>query len=146
MSNSTFSGPIKAGTVKENAGANLGFAVLAQSAPFVQSTTAAATTIIIPAYSQILDIAVYITTACDGASQNMSVGTSVTSTELFTLLALGTGANTIFFGNDGTPGDVDIWENVGTSDITIWQDMSAGSAGRGTITVTYVQNDTASAL
>jgi hypothetical protein len=140
MASTTFSGPVKAGDVREGSGTNVGFAVMAQSAPFIQSTTAAATAIIIPAGSQILDIQITITTACDGASQNLSVGTSATSTELFTALALGTAADTIFFGSAGTITDGDTWENVGTADITIWVDMSAGSAGRGTITVTYVQN------
>jgi hypothetical protein len=140
MAKSTFSGPIKAGTVREGSGVNVGSVVLAQSATWAQSTTAADTGITIPANSQIIDIAVYVTTACDGASQNLSVGTSATSTELFTALALGTSADTIFFGSAGTITDADTWETIGTSDLPIYVDFSAGSAGRGTITVQYVQN------
>lgn len=140
MTGTTFSGPIKSGTVRENSGKNTGFATLVQSVPYIQTAaTAASTAIIIPAGSQILDIQLTITTACDGASQNLSVGTSATSTELFTALALGTAANTIFFGSAGTITDADVWENVGTSDVTIYVLTSAGTAGRGTITVHYAQ-------
>ena len=140
MGASTFSGPIKAGTVREGSGQNTGSPILVQTATWEQSTTAASTGIIIPANSQIIDIAVYVTTACDGGSQNLSVGTSATSTELFTALALGTSANTIFFGSAGTITDADTWESVGSSDVTIYMDFSAGSAGRGSISVQYVQN------
>lgn len=140
MGTSTWSGPIRSGTVREGPSANVGNVILAQSATWEQSTTAADTGIIIPANSQIIDIAVYITTGCDGASQNLSVGTTSAATEIFTALALGTSADTIFFGSAGTITDADVWETVGTSDVSIWVDFSAGTAGRGTITVQYVQN------
>jgi hypothetical protein len=140
MGSSTFSGPIKSGTVREGSGQNTGSPVLAQSATWVQSTTAADTGITIPANSQIIDVAVYVTTACDGASQNLSVGTTATSTELFSALALGVSADTIFFGSAGTVTDADTWESIGSSDLPIYVIFSAGSAGAGTITVQYVQN------
>jgi len=141
MATTTFSGPIKAGSVREGASANLGFVKMSQSAAYTQSTTAASTGIIIPANSQITEITVYITTACDGGSQNLSVGTSSTSTELFSALALGTSANVIKFGSAGTITDADTWADVGSSDVTIYVDTSAGSAGRGFITVDYIQNN-----
>jgi hypothetical protein len=142
MGASTWSGPIKAGTVREGASPNVGTVALVQSAPYIQTAaSAAATSIILPAGAHILDIQVTITTACDGASQNLSVGTSVTSTELFSALGLGTSADTIFFGSAGTVTDADVWENVGTSDVTIWVLTSAGTAGRGTISVTYTQGE-----
>ena len=141
MATTTFSGPIKAGSVREGASANLGFVKMSQSAAYTQSTTAASTGIIIPANSQITEITVYITTACDGGSQNLSVGTSSASTELFSALALETSANVIKFGSAGTITDADAWADVGTSDVTIYVDTSAGSAGRGFITVDYIQNN-----
>ena len=67
MATTTFSGPIKAGTIKNTTGTtlgsdvkNVGFTVMAQSAAITQSTTAAATGIVIPANSQILEA-----TVCD---------------------------------------------------------------------------------
>ena len=83
MGTTTFSGPVKAGSVRDGASANVGFVVMAQTAAWTQSTTAADTGIVIPAGSQVLDFEVQIATACDGASQNLSVGTSATSNEFF---------------------------------------------------------------
>ena len=141
MATTTFSGPIKAGSIRQGASANLGFVKMSQSAAFIQSTTAASTGIIIPANSQITEVTIYITTACDGASQNLSVGTTSGSNELFSALALGTAANVIKFGSAGTITDADTWADIGTSDVSIFVDMSAGSAGRGFITVDYIQNN-----
>ena len=139
MGTTTFSGPVKAGSVRDGASANVGFVVMAQTAAWTQSTTAADTGIVIPAGSQVLDFEVQIATACDGASQNLSVGTSATSNEFFSALALGTAADTVFFGSAGTITDMDTWADVGATDVSVYVDFSAGSAGAGWITVSYVQ-------
>lgn len=145
MATTTFSGPIKAGTIKDTTGttvgtdkANVGFVKMAQTASWTQSTTAADTGIVVPANSQITEIIVYITTACDAA--NISMGTSSTSTELFTALAAGTAANVIHHGADGTITDADTWVDIGTSDVAIFIDFSAGNSGAGYVTVEYIQN------
>ena len=89
MGTTTFSGPVKAGTIREGSSANVGFVKMAQSADWTQTAAAAASTgMIIPANSQITAITLYITTAPGAA--NMSMGTSSSSTELFTALAVGT--------------------------------------------------------
>ena len=144
MGTTTFSGPIKAGTIKDTTGttvgtnkANVGFVKMAQTASWEQSTTAADTGIVIPANSQIVEIRVYITTACDAA--NISMGTTSTSTELFTALAAGTAADVIKLGSAGTITDADAWVDIGTDDLPIFIDFSAGSAGRGNVTVEYIQ-------
>lgn len=145
MANTTFSGPIKAGTIKDTTGStvgtdvkNVGFVKMAQTASWSQSTDAADTGIVVPANSQVVDVQVYITTACDAA--NISVGTSATSTELFTALAAGTAANVILHGSDGTITDADTWVDIGSSDLPIYIDFSAGTSGVGYITVEYIQN------
>ena len=144
MGTTTFSGPIKSGTIKNTTGttvgddvANVGFVKNAQTASWSQSTTAADTGIVIPANSQITEIIVYITTACDAA--NISMGTSSTSTELFTALAAGTSANVIHHGTDGTITDADTWVDIGSADLAIYIDFSAGSSGAGYVTVEYIQ-------
>ena len=139
MATTTFSGPIKAGTIREGASANVGFVEMAQTAAWSQSTTAASTDIIVPANSQITEITLYINTA--PATANLSVGTSATSTELFTALALGTAADVVKQGSTGTITDMDAWLDVGTSDVTIFTKSSAGSSGAGYITVKYIQNN-----
>lgn len=138
MANTTFSGPIKAGSVREGSSANVGFVKMAQTGTWTQSTTAATTGIRLPANSQILEITINITTACTAA--NISMGTNSTSTNLFTALAAGTAANVFKLGSAGTKADTDTWANIGSSDVDIYIDFSAGTAGEGYVTVEYIQN------
>ena len=144
MGTTTFSGPIKSGTIKDTTGStvgtnvkNVGFVKCAQTASWTQSTTAADTGIVIPANSQITEITIYITTATTAA--NISMGTSSDSDELFTALAAGTAANVIIHGSDGTITDADTWVDIGSSDLPIFIDFSAGTAGAGYVTVEYIQ-------
>lgn len=148
MGTTTFSGPIKAGTIQSTTGttvgsdmANVGSVVMAQSAAITQSTTAAGSGIVIPANSQIVEIYVYVTTAWDNSS-TLSIGTSSTSTELCTAVAVTT-INTIKLGSQATITDADTWEDIGSSDVEIFVDSSAttADAGVGTLTVTYIQNN-----
>ena len=146
MATTTFSGPIKAGTIANTTGttvgtdmANVGFVVMSQSAAITQSTTAAASGIIIPAHSQILECTVFVTTAYDN-SATLSIGTSSTSTELATAVAVST-INTIKLATQATITDADNWLDVGATDVKIFTASSAttSDAGRATLTVTYVQ-------
>jgi hypothetical protein len=148
MATTTFSGPIKAGTIANTTGTTLGSnikntgqVVMSQSAAITQSTTAAASGIVIPANSQILEIYVYVTTAWDNSS-TLSIGTSSTSTELATAVAVTT-INTIKLASQATITDADTWEDIGSTDVKIFTDSSATTSdtGVGTLTVTYVQNN-----
>ncbi len=148
MANTTFSGPIKAGTIANTTGTTLGSnikntgqVVMSQSAAITQSTTAAASGIVIPANSQILEIYVYVTTAWDNSS-TLSIGTSSTSSELATAVAVTT-INTIKLASQATITDADTWEDIGSTDVKIFTDSSATTSdtGVGTLTVTYVQNN-----
>ena len=141
MGTTTFSGPIKAGSIREGASANAGFVKMAQSAAWTQTAASAASTgIIIPANSEITAITLYITTAPGAA--NMSMGTSSTSTELFTALAVGTAADVSKVAlTSGTITAMDAWTDVGTSDVTLYVLTNANTTGRGIITVEYIQNN-----
>ena len=141
MGTTTFSGPIKAGTVREGASANAGFVKMAQSAAWTQTAASAATTgMIIPANSQITAITLYITTAPGAA--DLSMGTSIAATELFTALAVGTAADVSKVAlTSATVPDMDAWTDVGTSDVTLYVLSSAATTGRGFITVEYIQNN-----
>ncbi len=148
MATTTFSGPIKAGTIRNTTGTTLGSnikntgqVVMSQSAAITQSTTAAASGIVIPANSQIVEIYVYVTTAWDNSS-TLSIGTSSTSTELATAVAVTT-INTIKLASQATITDADTWEDIGSTDVKIFTDSSATTSdtGVGTLTVTYVQNN-----
>ncbi len=117
MGQTTFSGPIKAGTIREGSSANVGFVEMAQTAAWTQSASGDSTGIIIPAGSQITEITLYITVAATAV--NLSGGTSATATELFTALAQGSAANVIKQASAATITDADAWVDVGTSDVTI---------------------------
>ena len=148
MAQTTFSGPIKAGTISNTTGttlgsniANVGQVVMSQSAAITQSTTAAESGIVIPANSQVLEATVFVTTAYDN-SATLSIGTSATSTELATAVAVST-VNTIKLASQATITDADNWKDIGTSDVKIYTKSSAttADAGVGILTVTYVQNN-----
>jgi len=85
MGTTTFSGPVRSGTLKtgETNGPNLGYAVLEQQANLTQnSTTAVSETLYIPAGSKIIDIIVDVLTAFDsGTSATLSVGITAGGTE-----------------------------------------------------------------
>ena len=138
MGTTTFSGPVKAGSIREGSSANVGFVKMAQTGTWSQSTTAATTGIRVPANSQITEVIINITTACTAA--NISMGYSSSTTELFTGLAAGTAANVMKYGSTGTIADSDQWANVGSDDVEIFIDFSAGTAGEGYVTVEYIQN------
>jgi len=148
MAQTTFSGPIKAGTISNTTGttlgsniANVGQVVMSQSASITQSTTAAESGIVIPANSQVLEATVFVTTAYDN-SATLSIGTSATSTELATAVAVST-VNTIKLASQATITDADNWKDIGTTDVKIYTKSSAttADAGVGILTVTYVQNN-----
>ena len=85
MGTTTFSGPVRSGTLKtgETNGPNLGYAVLEQETSITQnSTTAVSSTLYIPVGSKIIDIIVDVLTAFDSASTAvLSVGTAAAGTE-----------------------------------------------------------------
>ena len=148
MAQTTFSGPIKAGTISNTTGttlgsniANVGQVVMSQSASITQSTTDAESGIVIPANSQILEATVFVTTAYDNTA-TLSIGTTSTSTELATAVAVST-VNTIKLASQATITDADNWKDIGTTDVKIYTKSSATTADVGVaiLTVTYVQNN-----
>ena len=146
MGKTHFSGPIKAGPIQYTTGttlgtnvADVGFVVMAQSVAFTQSATAAVTTLVLPAGSQILTVTALKTTALDGVAQTVSLGTSATATEIAALTSLGTTLGQTSF----VPGDdasrVGVWKDVGTTDVAVWTKSANDGAGVGILTVTYLQ-------
>lgn len=150
MANSTFSGPIRAGTIRDTTGttlgtnvANVGQVVMGQSYRFTQAGlfTSANTPIVIPANSQIVEITLYIDAAMTGATTTLTVGTSALATA-FTASGAVTG-NAIGIvsvtpGTDGTRTDAFI--DVGTTDVRIALTTANTGTGSGVITVRYLQN------
>ena len=138
MGTTTFSGPVKAGTIREGASANVGTLVCAQSAAILEISTEADTGIIIPANSQIINMYVLVQTAWDGGTNTLDVGISG-DTNLFVdglpVTVLGNHRATAAY--SGTEAN---WRDVGTSDITLYIKSVATGNGAGVLTVQYLQN------
>ena len=153
MGRTTFSGPIKSGPISNTTGTNVqtnmkdvGFSVTSQSAAVTQTATAPATTIIIPAYSRILSIKLFITTAWNGAASTAGVGfddgTIVSPVALTTATSVAGG--TIGLNTDNIEPGADAtrtnnWLNTGTNKKRIRILSANTGAGVGTLVVQYVQ-------
>lgn len=148
MGTTTFTGPVKAGDVLNTTGTtvgtlkNVGTLVAAQSAAITQSTTAAASGIVIPANSTIVSITLFVTAAWSSATTTytISVGTSATATEF--VAATNANAVGILSLNPGTDATrTALWVDVGTDDVQIWVDSGLPDTvpGAGTLVVTYIQ-------
>ncbi len=149
MSSTTFSGPIKAGTIKETTGTtvgtdmkNVGQVVMAQSHAIDLSSgaiAAEATNVIIPANSQIIDIVFDIITAASG-STNISVGkVGGSATAFVNAYTIGTTAGRQY--PTTKAGGALAWEDVGTSDVRMNVTNSAAtSSGEVRLTFLYQQN------
>lgn len=148
MGTSTWTGPIKAGSILNTSGStlgkdvkNVGFVLMTQVADITQAglATAAKTGIVIPANSEIVDMKLFSTTAFDGVATTISFGTTSTATELVsagvTSGAIGVASMTP--GTDATR--TGKWNNVGTTDIAIWGLAANTGAGVARLVVTYIQ-------
>ena len=149
MATTTFSGPIKAGTISNTTGTtvgtnmkNTGQVVMAQS--FAASLAggalaATATSVIIPANSQIVDCVFDVITASSDAT-NISVGfVGGLATALVNTFAIGTTAGRKYPTTQA--GGALAWEDIGASDQRLNVTNSAAtSAGDVRITILYQQN------
>ena len=151
MANTTFSGPILAGTIKNTTGTtvgtdvkNTGQVLMSQSFSFdyTVAATATATSVVIPANSQIVRIDVNVETAFnDSGTDILEVGSSA-DTDLYvndvSIAAVGKIAL-------GTAALCANWKDIGTSDIRIGYIYNGAnndaSAGAATVTISYLQNN-----
>ena len=151
MASTTFSGPIKAGTIANTTGTtvgtnvkNTGQVLMSQSFSFAYTTegTATDTNVVIPANSQIVSIDVNVETAFnDSGADILEVGSSA-DTDLYvndvSIAAVGPAAL-------GTAGLCANWKDIGTSDIRIAYIYNGAnddaSAGAATVTINYLQNN-----
>ena len=150
MGTTTFSGPIKAGTIPVTTGTtvgsdmkNVGQVVMGQSASFdFEDTSATSTDIIIPANSQIVDIDVNVQVAFNGSGTDLIdigiVGNPDLYVDGLSIAAIGKIAL-------GTTALCANWKDIGTSDVRIQIQTTDGggdaSAGTATFTVSYLQNN-----
>ena len=148
MGTTTFSGPVKAGTIKDTTGItigtdvkNTGFVVMAQSAivDIIGASHLNQVIATIPANSQITDVILNVTTVNnDGGAATISVGTVADGNAFID------GANVKALGT--TYGTLDTEAtNIGTTDIQILADFTGANGdsttGAATVTVKYLQNN-----
>ena len=150
MATTTFSGPIKAGTISNTTGTtvgtnmkNTGQVVMAQTHAIDLSggaLAAVATNVIIPANSQLIDIVFDSITAASGAT-NISIGkVGGLATAYVNVYAIGTGVGRKYPTTEA--GGALAWSDVGTTDIRITVTASAATnAGSTRITFLYSQNN-----
>jgi len=134
MSFSTFSGPIRSGTVRYGSGENCGVAVLVQTKA-LPAAAGATTVAVLPAGSQILDIIVDTTTVFNAAT-TLKIGTSSNDDEFVTSTTITTAGR-----NDLSSTYQPLtFINIGTSDVAVIA-TTAGTAATGAarVTIMYAQ-------
>ena len=155
MATTTFSGPIKAGTISNTTGTTLGSdvkntgqVVMAQT--FSTGTTLASgasaansTNVIIPANSQIIDIVLDKPTVMAGATCVFSIGDTVGGNATFLnsySVTIASGAGRAYPTEEA--GGTLAWADIGTSDLRLtWTTTGATTAGEIRVTVLYQQNN-----
>lgn len=145
MAFTSFSGPIRSGTVREGAGRNTGLVVLAQSynsgdltGAVVGNTDTAA--FIIPAGSQIVDIVVDQTVAATAGTTTVSVGNATGGAQLMAAVATTAGGR---FRGTATAATQAAWQTSTSADTVVYVRVAVGTAtltaGQFYVTVQYVQ-------
>jgi len=147
MANTTFSGPILAGGIKNTTGTtvgsdmkNTGYVLMAQTVAVDQTATGTSTDIIIPAKSQLVAADLYVSVIWSGGASTAGLGyvgdaTAFTST---TGVAGGT-LGIIKITAGANKARVDAWADVGDTDRRLLLTHGNTGAGEGWLTVTYIQ-------
>ena len=150
MATTTFSGPIKAGTISNTTGTtvgtdikNTGQVVMAQTSLIDLSggaLAAEATTVVIPANSQIIDIVLDAVTASSDAT-NISIGDSAGgAATLLNTFGITTAVGRYYPATEA--GGTLAWSDTGSTDIKLTVTNSAStSAGSLRFTILYQQNN-----
>ena len=148
MGTTTFSGPIKAGTISQTTGTalgdsikNTGQVIMAQSVivDIIGASHLNQVCAVVPANSQIVDVIVNVTTVNnDTGAATVSVGTVADANAFLD------GVNAKALAT--THGTLDTEAtNVGTTDIQVLADFTGangdGTTGAATVTVMYLQNN-----
>ena len=151
MATTTFSGPIKAGTIPNTTGTtagtdikNTGQVLMSQTFSFDYTVegTATDTAVVIPANSQIVSVDVNVETAFnDSGSDLLEVGSSA-DTDLYVNDTVISAIGSIAMGTAALCAN---WKDIGTTDIVVGYIYNGAnndaSAGAATVTISYLQNN-----
>ena len=145
MAFTTFSGPVRSGTVREGAGLNTGLVVLAQSYNSGDLTgdvvgNVDAVAFKIPQGSQIVDITVDQIVAATAGTTTVSVGNASGGAQLMAAVVTTAGGR---FRGTATATTQAAWQTSTTADTTVYVRVAVGTAtltaGQFILTVSYVQ-------
>ncbi len=147
MGTTTFSGPIKAGTIKDTTGTTLGSdvkntgqTVMSQSQAVTQAD--GTTNIVIPANSQIVAIELSVDVIWTGVATTAGLGWTGDATAITAAAAVEGGTLGIISATAGADATrVNNWADVGTTDRRILLTNTNTGDGEGFLTVRYVQNN-----
>ena len=145
MAFTSFSGPIRSGTVRDGASRNTGLVILAQSynsgdltGDVVGNTDTAVFKI--PQGSQIVDITVDQIVAATAGTTTVSVGTASGGAQLMAAVATTAGGR---FRGTATATTQAAWQTSTSADTTVYVRVAVGTAtltaGQFILTVSYVQ-------
>lgn len=149
MAFTTFSGPVRAGTVKDGASRNAGLVVLSQSYDSGDLTGATqanydVAAMILPAGAQIIDITHDQVVAATTGTTTISVGTAAGGAQLSAAVATTAGGR---FRGTATAATQLAWQLSTSADTTVYIRDVVGTgtlgAGRFITTVTYIQRSPA---
>jgi len=145
MAFTTFSGPVRAGTVREGANRNTGLVVLAQSynsGDLTGTEVGNVDTLAfkIPQGSQIVDITIDQIVAATAGTTTVSVGSTSGGAELMAAVATTAGGR---FRGPATAATQAAWQTSTTADTSVYVRVAVGTAtltaGQFIATVSYVQ-------
>ena len=145
MAFTSFSGPVRAGTIREGADRNTGLVVLAQSydSGDLTGTDVGNVDVLafkIPQGSQIVDITVDQIVAATAGTTTVSVGSTSGGAELMAAIATTAGGR---FRGTATAATQAAWQTSTTADTSVYVRVAVGTAtltaGQFIVTVSYVQ-------
>ena len=147
MANTTFSGPILAGGIKNTTGStvgsdmkNTGYVLMSQTEAITQAAASSTTSIIIPAKSQLVSADLYVSVIWSGGASTAGLGYVGDATAFTAALAIAGGTLGIIKITAGaSKARVDAWADVGDTDRRLLLTYNNLGAGEGWLTVTYMQ-------
>ena len=147
MANTTFSGPIRSGSISNTTGttvgtdmANVGSALITQTEAIVQAAPET-TNIIIPANSQLVFAKLFVSVVWNGAATTTGLGYVGDATAFTAAGGIAGGTLGIIEITAGAnKARVDAWADIGTTDRRILLTSGNVGTGVGWLTVGYIQN------
>ena len=147
MANTTFSGPILAGGIKNTTGTtvgtnmkNTGHVLMSQTEAVDQTAATSTTNIILPANSQLVSAALSVSVVWNGAATTTGLGYVGDATAFTAALGIAGGTLGIIKITAGAnKARVDAWADIGSTDRRLLLTHNNTGTGVGWLTVTYIQ-------